>query len=349
MSFITTLFAVGASCVVFCYMFVACVIGLKIHYPMDWSKMKRTFIYIFSIFALVNLLTACSPKGVAPILVSTSLPDVPGPGECTKIGQRWVSPLDGATLVCVPAGEFLMGAGKDDVLAQENEKPQHEVYLNAYWIDRTEVTNINFGKCLAAGACHPKVYETTATGYIPYAIHPDYRDYPAFLYESEPAAEYCQWAGRRLPTEAEWEKAARGVDARLYPWGNQLDCAHANYFVCEPAASKATPDPTGPRCGYSSSCRTTPVDAYQAGVSPYGALNMAGNVWEWVADWYKVDYYAASPANDPGGPGTGVYRVIRGGGAKSVSQDLRVTARAIGEPQHYLDGQIGFRCAASRK
>lgn len=239
-----------------------------------------------------------------------------------------------------------MGAGEDDLLAQNNEKPQHKVYLDAYWMDRTEVTNASFGRCLAAGACHPKVYETTATGYIPYAVHPDYQTHPAFLYESEPAEEYCQWAGRRLPTEAEWEKAARGVDARLYPWGNAMDCTRANYFVCE-APAKTSPDPTGPRCGYSSTCKTTPVDTYPSGASPYEALNMAGNVWEWVADWYQADYYTVSPVQAPVGPGNGLYRVIRGGGAKSISQNLRVTARAVGEPQHYLDGQIGFRCATA--
>jgi eukaryotic-like serine/threonine-protein kinase len=237
-----------------------------------------------------------------------------------------------------------MGAAENDPLAGDDEKPQHRVYLDAYWIDSTEVTNAGFGKCLAAGACHPKVYETTAKTYVPYSVHPDYQDYPALVYEFEAAADYCQWAGRRLPTETEWEKAARGTDARLYPWGNTLlDCTLANYYDCNVITN---PDSTSPRCGYSGYCRTFPVGDYLNGASPYGVLNMVGNVWEWVADWYQADYYANSPLNNPNGPTDGKYRVIRGGGAKSLSQELRITGRGSGAPRHNMDGQMGFRCAA---
>ncbi len=303
------------------------------------------------LFVLSFTVSACRPATALPEAISNTptgqiSPSANIPGKCTQPGRYWVSPVDGATLVCVPAGKFLMGASDSDPLAADNEKPQHTVYLDAYWIDRTEVTNAQFAKCMAAGICHPKVYETTAQSYIPYAVHPAYQDYPAFLYEYEAAAAYCQWVGRRIPTEAEWEKAARGTDGRLYPWGNDLDCSHANYFVCNEFVNK-TPDPTGPRCGYSDSCKTSQVDAYPLGASPYGVLNMAGNVWEWVSDWYQADYYANSPASNPVGPAAGDYRVIRGGGANSLSQDLRVTRRASGEPQHYLDGQLGLRCAMS--
>jgi formylglycine-generating enzyme required for sulfatase activity len=264
---------------------------------------------------------------------------------CTEIGQTWTSPVDGVTLVCVPAGEFLMGAADNDPLAEDHEKPQHRVYLDAFWIDRTEVTNANFAKCMADGACRPKVYELSAKTYTPYAIHPDYQDYPAFLYEADVAAAYCKWARRRLPTEAEWEKAARGTDARLYPWGNDLDCTKASYYSCGDTPKRD--DPTAPQCGNSAHCRTTRVDDYLAGASPYGVLNMAGNVWEWVADWYSPDYYASSPTSNPTGPDKGEFKVRRGGGSKSLSQDLRVTTRASGSPQHYFDDQMGFRCAAS--
>ena len=309
--------------------------------------MEHSSTQLFRIFILVILFcTACLQSSALSTPASTVTPtptNTPGPAECTKIGQIWTSPLDGVTLVCVPAGEFLMGAAQDDLLAEDNEKPQHQVYLDAYWIDSTETTNINFGKCLAAGACHPKVYETSASSYIPYSIHPDYQNYPALLYESIPAAEYCQWAGRRLPTEAEWEKAARGVDARLYPWGNDpLDCTRANYFGCNTDLNE---DPSAPRCGYSSYCRTRPVTDYISGASPYSALNMAGNVWEWVSDWYQADYYSNSPINNPTGPLTGDFRVIRGGGAKGLTQELRTTERVSGTPRHNMDGQVGFRCA----
>lgn len=266
---------------------------------------------------------------------------------CMAPGQAWTSPIDGATLVCVPAGEFLMGAAEDDVAAMDDEKPAHRVYLDAYWIDRTEVTNAQFARCLAAGACQPKVYDTVAKTYIPYAVHPDYQDFPAILYEVDVADAYCRWAGRRLPTEAEWEKAARGTDDRRFPWGNKIDCSHATYFACMASAAQPDDKLNGPRCGYSYFCRTVRVDAHPAGASPYGALNMAGNVWEWVADWYSPDYYLISPTNNPIGPATGEYRVIRGGGVKNFEQDLRVTARAGGSASHFLDGQLGFRCAST--
>ncbi len=252
--------------------------------------------------------------------------------------------MDGALLVCVPAGEFLMGAAEDDPHAEAHERPMHRVVLDAFWIDRTEATNAGFLRCIADGACRPKVYELSAQTYTPYAIHPDYRRYPALLYEAEVAAAYCQWAGRRLPTEAEWEKAARGTEERSYPWGDELDCAKAIYFACEDPLPPA--DSTGARCGSTPRCRTAAVDDYPAGASPYGALNMAGNVWEWVADWYSPEYYAGSPTGNPPGPTEGEFRVRRGGGSKSRPEDLRVTSRASGQPQHYFDGQMGFRCAA---
>jgi formylglycine-generating enzyme required for sulfatase activity len=253
--------------------------------------------------------------------------------------------VDGVTLVCVPAGEFLRGAAANDPLAQDHEKPQHRVYLDAFWIDRTEVTNANFARCMADGACRPKVYELSAKTYTPYAIYPGYQDFPALLYEADVAAAYCRWARRRLPTEAEWEKAARGTDARYYPWGNGLDCTKANYYDCD--NTRKSGGLSAPRCGNSAHCRTNKVDDDLAGASPYGALNMAGNVWEWVADWYSPDYYANSPASNPTGPKQGEFKVRRGGGSKSLPQDLRVTVRASGSPHHYFDDQMGFRCAAS--
>ena len=168
--------------------------------------MNRVGLSLFSILmALVLFSAACGPSSVlsasTPSITQTSSGNtLPKPGKCTSIGQTWTSPKDGVTLVCVPAGEFLMGASNNDPLAADNEKPQHTVYLDAYWIDRTEITNADFAKCLAVGVCQPKVYETTAQSYIPYAVNPAYQEYPAFLYEYDVAADYCQWVGRRIPT-----------------------------------------------------------------------------------------------------------------------------------------------------
>jgi eukaryotic-like serine/threonine-protein kinase len=302
--------------------------------------------------------TLISPVPITPIVTSAVQPtptqpaNIPLPATtiasaptCTEIGQTWLSPVDGVSLVCIPAGEFLMGAAANDPQARDDEKPQHRVYLAAFWMDRTEVTNVNFARCMADGACRPQVYELSAMTYTPYAAHPDYQEFPALLYEADVAAAYCQWAGRRLPTEAEWEKAARGTDERSYPWGNDLDCTKANYYECKPPARPA--DVAAPRCGNSAHCPTTRVDDYLAGVSPYGVLNLAGNVWEWVADWYAPDYYANSPSSNPTGPAEGDAKVRRGGGSKSLPQELRVTSRAGDSHYHYFDGQMGFRCAVS--
>jgi len=303
--------------------------------------MKCSRVISGMILAIVAVYTAACNTGDGTIDRADVVP------PCTTSGQTWTSSVDGATLVCIPAGEFLMGAANDDALAREDEKPQHRVYLNAYWIDRTEVTNANFARCMAAGMCKPEVYETEAQTFVPYAVHPDYRDYPAFLYEAEAAIDYCRWAGRRLPTEAEWEKAARGTDGRRFPWGNEIDCSRATCYERTVNTMQPEEQLNGPRCGYSYFCRTVKVDAHSTGASPYGALNMAGNVWEWVNDWYAPDYYSVAPTDNPIGPASGEYRVRRGGGAKSFYSDLRVTARAGGYVGHVFDGQIGFRCALS--
>jgi formylglycine-generating enzyme required for sulfatase activity len=223
-----------------------------------------------------------------------------------------------------------MGADEHDLQAGADEKPQHQVYLDAFWIDSTEVTNAMFAKCVAAGACHERNYSPYLWGVrlpngTPYYGEADYDDYPVIILNSEEALTYCEWAGRRLPYEAEWEKAARSADGRLYPWGMSIDCEHANYLGCENKPLKVT--------------------SHDPGISPYGALNMSGNMWEWVADWYDPGYYSQSPTQNPHGPDAGEYRTLRGGGWRSLAAQLRVTNRSTGKPEHSTDGEIGIRCA----
>lgn len=225
-----------------------------------------------------------------------------------------------------------MGADDDDPGKQTDTEPRHQVYLDAFWIDRTESTNATFATCVAAGICEARPAERGTTGVasrtqLNYYYDGEFANYPVLIYTVDDAETYCRCMGRRLPTEAEFEKAARGTDARTYPWGDNLDCAHASYLGC-------TDD-------------TTDVEIPQAGASSYGALNLAGNVWEWVSDWYSDDYYATSPRRNPTGPLTGEDKVRRGGGFSSLAREMRVTSRASGRAQHYFDGQMGFRCALS--
>jgi formylglycine-generating enzyme required for sulfatase activity len=223
--------------------------------------------------------------------------------------------MDGMMLVFVPAGEFTMGSGD-----YSNEKPIHIVYLDSYWIDQTEVTNRMYALCVQAGVCD----QLSRTYYYGDS---QYDNYPVIYVNWDRAKAYCEWAGRRLPTEAEYEKAARGTDGRTYPWGDESPNHNLLYY------------------GQSGS-GPTEVGQYPAGASIYGALDLAGNVWEWVADWYSGSYYAHSPASNPLGPSSGYERVLRGGSWYYDSDLVRSSNRNWITPDFTNDG-IGFRCARS--
>jgi formylglycine-generating enzyme required for sulfatase activity len=223
------------------------------------------------------------------------------------------SPTPG--MVYVTAGEFIMGSDEGG----SNEQPVHAVYLDAFYIDKTEVTNVQYRACVEAGACDPP-------GKTTYYDNAEYAQHPVVFVSWNDADAYCRWAGKRLPTEAEWEKAARGTDGRTYPWGEGIDCDHAQYSGCGGG--------------------TVPVGSKPKGVSPYGALDMAGNVWEWVVDWYDSGYYSRSPGRNPPGPDSGWYRVLRGGSWYDVQGDARCAVRFLYNPWIRFN-DVGFRCARS--
>jgi eukaryotic-like serine/threonine-protein kinase len=265
-------------------------------------------------------------------------------------GATMISPNDGMTMVYVPEGEFTMGSANNDMLATDYEKPQRNVYLNAYWIDQTEITNTLFANFLN-NTENNGYYEVNGSLYQPEGVwilgNVDTGNRPITGVTWEGANAYCNWAGRRLPTEAEWEKAARGTDERIYPWGNDLDCTKANFSEDN---------------GFMCIGHTTSVGDYPSGASPYGALDMAGNVLEWVNDWWQWDEYSEiANIENPGGPSEGDYKVLRGGAWYSQApswyrwgnrwiagwaedySDVRVTARYSKKPDE-SSTYIGFRC-----
>jgi formylglycine-generating enzyme required for sulfatase activity len=237
-------------------------------------------------------------------------------------------------MVYVPEGEFMMGSKDSDSLASDDEKPQHRVHLDAFWIDQTEVTNARYKMCVDAGDCDPPK-DTNSNTRDNYFGNWVYNDYPVIYVSWYYADKYCSWAGRRLPTEAEWEKAARGgLEGKQYPWGDQAP-------ICHPGADN------GARFNDFADCEgsdTASVGSY--GANGYGLYDMAGNVQEWVADWYTNGYFASSPSRDSQIPTNESYRVIRGGSCLHIGSFLRVANRGRNFPDN-ADYYYGFRCARS--
>jgi formylglycine-generating enzyme required for sulfatase activity len=298
-------------------------------------------LYVVVVFLLA--LAACAPKTATattvpqvteppatqtatepPTLVPTVLPTnteavVPSPtlvvfdlsGPPMQVGSTYLY-VDGSILVAVPAGPFIMGHGGDD-------NPEHTVTLNDFWIYRSEVSNKQYALCVALGQCSPPDAATD-------------NGYGEVLRVNEPvtgvnwdqAAAYCKFVKGRLPTEAEWEKTARGPDGNIYPWGDASpSCDLANIGRCRP--------------------RPVSVIEYPAGKSYYEALNMSGNILEWVSDWYSLSYYSISPAENPLGPETGTFRSVR---SSSYDQDFRLaeSARRWRFKPVETHENLGFRC-----
>ena len=226
----------------------------------------------------------------------------------------------------VPQGAFLMGASDQDPDAHPDEKPQRQVSLDAFCIDHTEVSNEQYAAFLSA-TNYPAPLNWNGSSYPP-GVNQNYKDLPVVFVSWIDAQSYCIWQHKKLPTEAQWEKAARGADGLTYPWGNTFDPTKANYGETRPRGLQT-------------------VDSYSNGQSPYGVLNMAGNVAEWTSDLYLADAYSRMPDLNPEGPtdsasGT---RVVRGGSYVDAMQNLRTTARLGTVQPTQTQGDIGFRCA----
>ena len=242
--------------------------------------------------------------------------------------------------VNIPTGEFIMGSNSDEPYFWGAEAPRHKVYLDEFWIALTEVTNKNYRLCVTNGACSPPA-SNESDSRSDYYTNPKYDNYPVIYVTYNDAASFCSWAGGRLPTEAEWEKAARGTDGYLYPWGNEeLNANFANF--CDTGC----PHPNEAELDFDDGYRdTAPVGSYPAGASPYGVLDMAGNVLELTSDWYSTNYYTISPYENPLGPSTGDRRPIRGGSWYSARSGLRTSARASMSSDYIFYVTVGFRCA----
>jgi formylglycine-generating enzyme required for sulfatase activity len=267
--------------------------------------------------------TTCS-SGTWGACVGEVVPDF----ERCEVLDGLDNDCDGATdewqdeMVVVPEGAFTMGS--PDSVGSADEHPQHTVTLSRYCMDRYEVTNAQYRACVDAGVCDPPASEDSRTR-VGYFTDPTYDQYPVMNVTWFMADAYCQWAGKQLPTEAQWEKAARGTDGRTYPWGDDTPtCDLARFYDCLPRDTIA-------------------VNTLPLGASPYGALHMAGNVDEWVSDWYDESYYIVSPSTDPAGPSNGERKVYRGGGSGTSGSDINATARAHRPPDDTREN-LGFRC-----
>lgn len=256
-------------------------------------KLDRFFCFVLLVLS-INLLTAC--RSLSPLVDFIAEPNIKE--------SSWVR---------IPAGTFVMGEKQGD----DDEEPVHNVFLNEYWISGYEITNEQYQMCVAAGACSCMLNQPA-----------DQAQHPVVRLTWNEANEFCVWIGGRLPSEAEWEKAARGgLVGALYPWGD-------DEVSCDQNAKN------GAQFGYCSGELLT-VGSFPP--NGYGVYDMAGNAWEWVADWYDKDYYRNSSETNPTGPADGKYKVIRGGGWNYTVYGLRVAYRSVSYPDSKANF-IGFRC-----
>ncbi|WP_447979500.1 formylglycine-generating enzyme family protein [Candidatus Nitrospira bockiana] len=292
---------------------------------------RSSYIYVMGLLCFIVFLTSGHSLDAAES----------GGGPNSNSAGTVVTGKDGAPMVLIPEGEFVMGTedvGSNWYQGNPNEFPEHVVKLKSYYIDQFEVTIGRYAKFLEATdhAPPPSWDEEAVTTAA---------DRPVVGVDWEDANAYCRWAGKRLPTEAEWEKAARGTDKRRFPWGDMqpfVDIANYNRGLWVSYPITLVPVTSGLE---GMSIRH---GLKEGGKSPYGLFHMAGNAAEWVADWYDREYYAKSSKEDPKGPESGEKKVIRGGSWGDPPRSLRVTARFSAHPD-FRDTTIGFRCAMDAK
>lgn len=306
--------------------------------PEPQKKIKPEIMFWLIGTIMVAILTLIVCSGMYSIFVSPKPTQTPSTIPVSPISTATISvvftplapqisEIDGTVLINIPSGEFIMGSN-----GANGDEPEHKVYLDSYWIDKTEVTNAKYKICVNSGECqtpHGEEYISDFLGFdlISYYMDESYADYPVVGVSWLDAKSYCEWADRRLPTEAEWEKAARGINSNTFPWGEDMvSCEYANYNECDGFPIK--------------------VDSFLSSASPYGVLNMAGNVWEWVNDWYDSNYYNESPYQNPSGPISGEQRVLRGGSWSYFVEGLATTYR-LSNVSEFVSSDIGIRCATS--
>lgn len=240
--------------------------------------------------------------------------------------------IDGMEMIEIPQGEVWIGCDESNnagFACMADELPLHQVVVDEFWIDKYEVSNAQFALCVQAGACETPYYQRSVTR-TEYYADPEFSDYPRVAVSWFEAQEYCNWAGGRLPSEAEWVRAARGEDQRVYPWGDELpNCNLANTLD----------ENTGHMCVGD----TASVGSYPLGASPFGVMDLAGNAWEWMADWYHKDYYSFSPRENPQGPEIGGTKVVHGGGFDYSWKHSRIAYTSDHDPKEHKIG-FGFRC-----
>jgi formylglycine-generating enzyme required for sulfatase activity len=285
-------------------------------------RARSVLVFTLLFFALV----ACTSP-------SKSLDPVTAPPALADLGAIWVRSADAAVMVYVPAGGFTMGS----TAGEKDEGPVHRVELDGFWIDRMEVTNAQYRKCVDAGACQaPTVCEWGKPTFKDASL----ADHPVVCVDWHGAAAYCKWAGAQLPTEAQWEYAARGPQGLTFPWGEEFDCSRGSFD--DETWIHPYVVPGGEGCdGFE---KTAPAGSFPAGASWCDAMDLAGNVSEWVADWYGS--YTSEAQSNPYGPAEGDFKVLRGSAWITFQGGERSTLRHKDIPDS-RNRNAGFRCAIS--